>query len=434
MSWGARVSRTGTHDDLTGNRAAAPAPATLAEGELFSWLPKLVLRQVRLERVLSRLSEPGKLPSSLSWLEKGAGTAIAMEPPEVLWRASGLGRPCLVAQLSAPRLGTRLGLGIEVPLAHTLVDRLLGFDRSLAETRLQLTPVEWGVWTFLILRALESWDARSERDGNDLPADLTLLSARDLTLERVGPGPFESAGPSSIVTFRWSVRVGSVTGSVRLWLAESLVELWLASADDVLAPGGAPRSVKQAELTSSWRAAAGVVVLAQGLRRLRPGGVVPLSQTRLVGSAANLSGPIDLVLDIEGRGRRFRVPCRPVADSGGRLVRLDGGLIEERCPRDPVAASRIENLLMSQSHASSSPAPAPPGVAPLDVPVTLSVELGRVNMTVAQLADLKAGDIIELNRHSRAPVELTSNGRLVARGELVMIDTDLGVRVTSVFL
>ncbi len=68
------------------------------------------------------------------------------------------------------------------------------------------------------------------------------------------------------------------------------------------------------------------------------------------------------------------------------------------------------------------------------MPVTLTVELGRVNFTVTQLADLKPGDIVELHRHSRAPVELTSSGRLVARGELVMIDTDLGVRVTHVFL
>ena len=72
--------------------------------------------------------------------------------------------------------------------------------------------------------------------------------------------------------------------------------------------------------------------------------------------------------------------------------------------------------------------------SPLDVPVTLTVELGRVNLTLSRLADLKPGDVLELGRHSREPVELTSNGRLVARGELILIDTELGVRVTHVFL
>lgn len=89
---------------------------------------------------------------------------------------------------------------------------------------------------------------------------------------------------------------------------------------------------------------------------------------------------------------------------------------------------------MSQPSASQKPSTPPAGVAALDVPVTLTVELGRVNMTLTQLADIKPGDVVELGRHSRAPVELTSGGRLVARGELVLIDTELGVRVTNVFL
>jgi type III secretion system YscQ/HrcQ family protein len=437
------VSRTDSHDGLDQNRPAPPP----ADGEVFGWLPRLVSRQVRLERILSRFSEVGKLPPALHWLEEATGIAMAADRPEVLWRASGIARPSLVAQLTAPRLATHLGLGIEVPLAHAIVDRLLGFDRPLGESRHQLTPVEWGVWTFLILRALESWDARSARAGQEAATDPSLLSARDLTLDRVGPGPFEPAGLSSIVTIRWSVRAGDVVGSVRLWLAESLVELWLATADDSSqsrnepsAAGEAPGATdavhprKHGDLASSWRASAGFVTLPQGLRRLKVGGVLPLAQTRLVGSAANPTGPIDLVLDLEGRSHRFRVPCRPAADSGGRFVRLDGGLLLERRPRDPVAASKSENRPMSPSQAASNPASPPQGVAPLDVPVTLTVELGRVNLTVAQLADLKPGDIVELHRHSRAPVELTSNGRLVARGELVMIDTDLGVRVTSVFL
>jgi type III secretion system YscQ/HrcQ family protein len=438
------VSRTQSHDGLEHNRPAPGAP----EGEVFSWLPRLLSRQVRLERILSRFSEAGKLPPALSWFEKATGNAIAVDRPEVLWRASGVARPSLVAQLTAPRLATHLGLGIEVPLAHAIVDRLLGFDRPMGEGRLQLTPVEWGVWTFLILRALESWDARSARGGKEIPADPSLLSARDLTLDRVGPGPFEPVGLSSVVTIRWPVRVGEVAGSVRLWMAESIVELWLAAEDDSSASRGDPstaredrrptadasRSGKTGELSSSWRAAAGFVTLPQGLRRLRVGGVLPLADTRLVGAAANPTGPIDLVLDFEGRSRRYRVPCRPAADSGGRFVRIDGGLMLERRPRDPVAASKSESRSMSQSPTASNPVAAPQGVAPLDVPVTLTVELGRVNLTVAQLADLKPGDIVELHRHSRAPVELTSSGRLVARGELVMIDTDLGVRVTSVFL
>jgi type III secretion system YscQ/HrcQ family protein len=140
------------------------------------------------------------------------------------------------------------------------------------------------------------------------------------------------------------------------------------------------------------------------------------------------------VLDLNARDFRFRIPARPVADSGGRLLRIEARLLEEPRPRDPIFVSHSARTPMSQPTAPANPSPATAGPGALDVPVTLTVELGRVNLTLTQLADLKPGDVVELGRHSRAPVELTSNGRLVARGELVLIDTDLGVRVTNVYL
>ena len=92
------------------------------------------------------------------------------------------------------------------------------------------------------------------------------------------------------------------------------------------------------------------------------------------------------------------------------------------------------NANASQSADRPGPSAPSPEASPTDVPVTLTVEIGRVSLTLNRLADLKPGDVIELSRHSREPVELTSGGRLVARGELVLIDTELGVRVTHVFL
>jgi flagellar motor switch protein FliN/FliY len=438
------VTRSDSHDVES---ALAPVEAGAA-GDLFDWLPRLVLNQVRLEGRLAHWARDGKLPPALHWLEKGTGTSITLDRPEVLWRSSGLHRPSLVAQLTVPRLATRLGLGIELPLAHTIVDRLLGFDRSFAESRLQLTPVEWGVWTFLILRGLESFDARSSHQGQDRAHGPWRLGAGDLTLDRVGPDPFDATDLGSIVTIRWSVHVGTIAAAVRLWVAESLVQLWLASSASPAAHHGGsiaaegsrefsagPQLLGQrGELSSIWRATAGVVAVPHGLGRLRAGVVLPLTESRLTGSPVNPGGPIDLLIDLEGQDVRYRIPSRPVADSGGRLVRLLSGPLQEPRPRDPINASPIERSPMSQSNAPGNPAAPAQAVAALDVPVTLTVELGRINLTLTQLADLKAGDVVELSRHSRAPVELTSNGRLVARGELILIDTALGVRVTNVFL
>ena len=117
------------------------------------------------------LDARGALPGPLRWLEEATATQVEFGRPELLWRASGLGRPGLIIQLTAPRLGTRLAVGVEIPLAHHLVDRLLGYDRPFAESRLQITPVEWGIWSFLALRALDALDgAASESNSPGNPA------------------------------------------------------------------------------------------------------------------------------------------------------------------------------------------------------------------------------------------------------------------------
>ena len=141
----------------------------------------------------------------------------------------GVNRPGMIAQFTAPRLATRLAIGIENALAHTIIDRLLGFDRPFAESRLQLTPVEWGVWTFLVLRALDAMDPQSVPEGPEGPDGVRSLGPADLTLDRAGPDPFNPSGLGSIVTVRWAVRVGTTIGAVRLWLPTSVAERWLDS-------------------------------------------------------------------------------------------------------------------------------------------------------------------------------------------------------------
>jgi type III secretion system YscQ/HrcQ family protein len=342
-----------------------------------------------------------------------------------------------------------MALGIETPLAHTVVDRLLGYDRVFAGTRLQLTPVEWGVWTFLIVRGLETLSAGLTAAGPPRPDASARLEPGDLTLDRVGPDPFDPSGLGPIVTVRWAIQAGDVSAAARLWLPQEVVSLWLDSAMSRTAAAtngkpkvspvsdeSSPTRVPPGQLASFWRAEAGVVELKQGLGRLRIGSVLPLHESPLTGSPADLGGSVDLVLELDGAGGRVRIPARPTPSSAGRSLTVVGQINHEPRARLPIFAAVTQGVLMS-SHSSSPSSPTSvtsDTAPPPDVPVTLTVELGRVNITLSRLADLKAGDVIELSRHSRAPIELTSNGRLVARGELILIDTDLGVRVTNVFL
>ena len=68
----------------------------------------------------------------------------------------------------------------------------------------------------------------------------------------------------------------------------------------------------------------------------------------------------------------------------------------------------------------------------LDIPLNVTVELGRVNMFVNDLLQLGQGSIIELNKPSEEPVEIYINNKLIARGEVVVMDEKFGIRVTDV--
>jgi flagellar motor switch protein FliN/FliY len=67
-----------------------------------------------------------------------------------------------------------------------------------------------------------------------------------------------------------------------------------------------------------------------------------------------------------------------------------------------------------------------------DVPMELSVEIGRTRMTVGETLDLRVGSIVTLDRLAGEPVDLLVNGTLIARGEVVVVDEQFGLRVTKI--
>ncbi len=67
-----------------------------------------------------------------------------------------------------------------------------------------------------------------------------------------------------------------------------------------------------------------------------------------------------------------------------------------------------------------------------DIPVTLSIELGRTRMSLKDLLALEQGAVIELERMVDEPMDVLVNGTLVAHGEVVVIDDTFGVRLTDV--
>lgn len=67
-----------------------------------------------------------------------------------------------------------------------------------------------------------------------------------------------------------------------------------------------------------------------------------------------------------------------------------------------------------------------------NVEMNVTAELGRARMTVADLLSLSTGSVVELDRVAGSPIDLLVNGTLIARGEVVVIDEEFGVRITEI--
>ncbi|MDR3321438.1 MAG: flagellar motor switch phosphatase FliY [Synergistaceae bacterium] len=68
----------------------------------------------------------------------------------------------------------------------------------------------------------------------------------------------------------------------------------------------------------------------------------------------------------------------------------------------------------------------------VDIPVRVTVELGRTRKTIGEVLSLGPGSVVELNKMAGEPVDVLVNGKLIARGEVVVIDESFGIRVTEV--
>jgi flagellar motor switch protein FliN/FliY len=68
----------------------------------------------------------------------------------------------------------------------------------------------------------------------------------------------------------------------------------------------------------------------------------------------------------------------------------------------------------------------------LDIPVELAVQLGRSRMLIKELLQLGQGSVVELEKLAGEPMEILANNKLIARGEVVVVNEKFGVRLTDI--
>ncbi len=107
------------------------------------------------------------------------------------------------------------------------------------------------------------------------------------------------------------------------------------------------------------------------------------------------------------------------------LTEFDGSPADPAVPADTPEASEADDEDGPTKTASDLE-------AVFEVPVNISAVLGRTHMDVSDLLKLKAGNVVELDRKIGEAIDIYVNNRLVARGEVVMVEDRLGVTMTEI--
>ncbi|MDT4989353.1 MAG: flagellar motor switch protein FliN [Micromonosporaceae bacterium] len=144
-------------------------------------------------------------------------------------------------------------------------------------------------------------------------------------------------------------------------------------------------------------------------------------------AAASVLGPV--VVD-PGNVTDPTIAIAALVEAGGVLVPLSDG---------STVRGMVGLLVTDAAEASARGALAGTGGSPRsgldllhDVEMEVTAELGRTRMSVRELLSLSPGTVVELDRAAGGAADLLVNGRLIARGEVVVIDENFGIRITEI--
>lgn len=332
-----------------------------------------------------------------------------------------LSDPTFLAVLCPSPHKTRGFMEVGLGLAHAAIDKLLGGSGEQVANR-RLTDIEEGVMEFIILEALKTLAPNLEQG---LPRMRLEGCARN-----VKEALSLLEGEEQVVVVQLKSTLGAQDGFIRLFIPATVVGM-------TNPPGQGPErrarqryevGRNQARLRSvkTWlRAEIGhAEVTKSDVERLGSGDVVLLDG--LTARPDQGQGGVGRVRVGTGRAGWFEAEL--VLEEGGFKAKL-GNLVLGGEPRHGQEPSSVENENEGQAPEEGAPGEGADLID--DIPLQIVVELARIPVTAEQVVALKVGQVVDLNRVPGEPVELSVNGKVVARGELVEVEGHLGVRILS---
>jgi flagellar motor switch protein FliN/FliY len=193
------------------------------------------------------------------------------------------------------------------------------------------------------------------------------------------------------------------------------------------AAAGSPGAAVSAPLSGKVAGTLTVLVAQELVDALRGSPLGDLDLAAAVGPA--LDAAAEVLGSVAGPGTE--VPADTVLGAAGSLT-----VVPLTADGTPHAA--IVLAVPAPAEANTARPGAAPGrtMSGLDllhgVEMEVTVELGRTRLTVRDLLSLRAGSVIELDRAAGSPADVLVNGRLIARGEVVVIEENFGIRITEI--
>ncbi len=140
-----------------------------------------------------------------------------------------------------------------------------------------------------------------------------------------------------------------------------------------------------------------------------------------------------------GKSAPQSIPADQLASAASIEDEVERAMLEELAKAEAVDATKAEGLgaAMVQPVEFDHFQRVQPSGQPqnidilLDVKLPISIELGRTEMSIRDILELGAGSVVELTKLAGEPVDLLVNNRIIARGEVVVVDENFGLRVTS---
>lgn len=335
--------------------------------------------------------------------------------------ASFLPKHACVVVLNLAPANQKLLVEIDPQLAALSIERLLGGQAPSAKLQRALTEIEEGVLSYIVLQIISQFH-QGWVGGKELGLSFDRFAGQLSDLQSV----IDAENDFQVMT----VQVGfdQQLGYVRLLFPQSLIQQRFGAS----VPQSGATALELDYMRQGLNAlgetsvvarvqAANIDISAEDVSRLEAGDIIVLENHELALSPSGITGRVFVKIGDGNNGG-----LRGILQNEGEQCQLQISefVIAEQPPE-------VSMVIDDQEEVTRDNLPQTEGLL-RDVDASIAVELGRIRLNTAQVVRLRAGQVLRLPRGPNDPVDLVVNGKLYARGELIEIDGELGVRLLQV--